>query len=349
MPTYNRAALLQQTLEILLPQISMMDNVEVIISDNASSDRTAAVVEGFVGKYPCIRFLRNEQNLGADDNALLCLKAARGSYVWFCSDDDIPLPGTVENVIRVLKKWQPKLALLNHTGFLECESYKIVQERGRDVEDEIYHDGEQMMLRHTNHFSATILRRSATDKYLPLLAEYRSKGHGQGYACGVLCLQVQLDRAVEGVCVFIGKNGLAVNNPVSINYDTVKVIIIDVANSWQDLCRLGKISPKTESLLMNWMLRCALKLLIALKAKGSPEISFARQMQIVRLTWRYRGFYTGVLPVLLIPGAAWAAVFFPVRWFVRQFKTFPRMHQWYVRWQFNAGVPMEKSTYKKFN
>ncbi|RZK38834.1 MAG: glycosyltransferase, partial [Hymenobacter sp.] len=47
-PTYNRADLLSKTLESVYQQISSVaDRVEVIVSNNASTDHTQQVVEAY--------------------------------------------------------------------------------------------------------------------------------------------------------------------------------------------------------------------------------------------------------------------------------------------------------------
>ena len=49
-PTYNRANLLAETLNSLISQISE-DQIEIIISDNNSTDTTKKTVETFIQQY----------------------------------------------------------------------------------------------------------------------------------------------------------------------------------------------------------------------------------------------------------------------------------------------------------
>ena len=52
-PTYNRAEYLKKTLESIVWQRDFLSkDVEVVISDNCSTDDTASVVAKFVEKYP---------------------------------------------------------------------------------------------------------------------------------------------------------------------------------------------------------------------------------------------------------------------------------------------------------
>ncbi len=84
-PTYNRANLfLRQAIEAALGQ--SYRNVEVIVSDNCSTDHTESLVREFGD--PRIRYFRQERNIGANANFNFCLAQARGSYFLLFLDDD---------------------------------------------------------------------------------------------------------------------------------------------------------------------------------------------------------------------------------------------------------------------
>lgn len=76
-PTYNRANLyLTQAIESAINQT--YPNLEIIISDNCSTDDTEMVIRSF--KDPRIRYFRQEKNIGGNNNFNFCLKQARGEY-----------------------------------------------------------------------------------------------------------------------------------------------------------------------------------------------------------------------------------------------------------------------------
>lgn len=101
-PTYNRAKCLDRLLGALLLQLNGESRVEVIVSDNASTDNTPAVIEDYKQRGHEIRYLRNETNRGPDFNILLCFEQARGKYVWIFGDDDLIAPGTLKRVLDAL-------------------------------------------------------------------------------------------------------------------------------------------------------------------------------------------------------------------------------------------------------
>ncbi len=104
-PTHNRAGYLRNNLTQLLGQVSQFPGlVEVLVSDNASADDTAAVVAEYTGRGRSVRYLRNSTNIGSDRNIAQCFDLARGRYVLILGDDDVLLDGAMEKILRVLSE-----------------------------------------------------------------------------------------------------------------------------------------------------------------------------------------------------------------------------------------------------
>lgn len=97
-PTYNRANKLKECIKRVI-NYSKDKEVEIFVSDNASSDNTTEVVMDLQKNYPNIMYFRNDKNLGFDGNFLNCFERAKGEYLWLLSDDDILLPGAIETVL----------------------------------------------------------------------------------------------------------------------------------------------------------------------------------------------------------------------------------------------------------
>jgi glycosyltransferase involved in cell wall biosynthesis len=115
-PTYNRAECLKLLLSELIKQITD-DRVELIISDNASTDGTSEVVEQFVRQGTNIRYKANAVNIGSDANFLQCYSMARGEYVWIFGDDDVIVPDGLEKVLSVVEKREFDLIYVSSYGF----------------------------------------------------------------------------------------------------------------------------------------------------------------------------------------------------------------------------------------
>jgi len=63
-PTYNRADSLDRNLSILMPQVKRFrKSVEVIVSDNFSTDHTQEIPEKYINLGFDIKYIRNKSNL----------------------------------------------------------------------------------------------------------------------------------------------------------------------------------------------------------------------------------------------------------------------------------------------
>ena len=97
-PTFNRAAkTLPETLQSALDQT--YGNVEIIVSDNCSTDDTEDVVRRF-GRS--VQYVRQAENLGLNGNLNQCIDRATGDYVLLLHDDDLIDPDFVESCITAV-------------------------------------------------------------------------------------------------------------------------------------------------------------------------------------------------------------------------------------------------------
>jgi glycosyltransferase involved in cell wall biosynthesis len=86
LPTFNRAGLLRRAIDSVLSQSHR--NLELVISDNASTDGTRAICESAAERDTRVRYLRQSVNRGLTENFNTVLRAARGRYVMVLADDD---------------------------------------------------------------------------------------------------------------------------------------------------------------------------------------------------------------------------------------------------------------------
>jgi glycosyltransferase involved in cell wall biosynthesis len=110
-PTYNRAKLLPIALDSILNQFQanteLSNLVEVVVSDNAGSDNTGDIVAEYQKKFPQVKYFRNQENIGGDLNLANSVVKATGKYAWYLGDDDALVPGSLNQVVKVLNQFQP--------------------------------------------------------------------------------------------------------------------------------------------------------------------------------------------------------------------------------------------------
>jgi len=103
-PTYNRARFLDRCLESIYRQISGMNGlVNVLVSDNCSSDNTKEIVDKYIALGLPLAYHLNEVNRGADFNIAQCYLKATGKYAVAFGDDDIWADHSIAYVCEILK------------------------------------------------------------------------------------------------------------------------------------------------------------------------------------------------------------------------------------------------------
>lgn len=99
-PTYNRAnSYLKGAIECALTQ--SYQNLEILISDNCSTDNTEDVVKSFDDTR--IRYVKQEINLGPNGNFNYCINEAKGDFLLLLLDDDRIDQDFVETCINATK------------------------------------------------------------------------------------------------------------------------------------------------------------------------------------------------------------------------------------------------------
>jgi hypothetical protein len=96
-PTYNRAGFLRRAIESALDQT--YPNVEVLVSDNASTDDTSDVVRSFGDR---VRYHQNSENIQAWPNFAKLTELASGEYFSWLQDDDLVFPEFVSRAVKGL-------------------------------------------------------------------------------------------------------------------------------------------------------------------------------------------------------------------------------------------------------
>jgi glycosyltransferase involved in cell wall biosynthesis len=86
-PVYNRESIIEETLRSALNQT--YNNIEVVVVDNASTDRTWEAIQRVASKDTRVKAFRNETNLGPVRNWLRCVEEATGEYGKILWSDDL--------------------------------------------------------------------------------------------------------------------------------------------------------------------------------------------------------------------------------------------------------------------
>ena len=101
-PTYNRADYLKSAIESILLQ--SYTDFEIVISDNASTDHTEAVIKSFNDAR--IKYYRNSENLGVVTNHNIAIEKCLGEYIHVFSDDDLMSRDCLEKKAFILDSFE---------------------------------------------------------------------------------------------------------------------------------------------------------------------------------------------------------------------------------------------------
>ncbi|BBJ00650.1 glycosyl transferase [Ferrigenium kumadai] len=103
-PTWNRQEYLRQNLRQLKAEIDTVGHhlVEVLVSDNCSTDATPDVVREAQEDGLPVRYVRNAENLGWALNFAQCVDLANGKYLLLFGDDDVLCNGTLSLLLEQL-------------------------------------------------------------------------------------------------------------------------------------------------------------------------------------------------------------------------------------------------------
>ena len=100
-PVKNGLPWLHEQLQALLCQ-PCTQRWEVIVADNASSDRSAEVVQEYAAAHPRLRLVDASSVVGPAATRNLAVRYASGDFLAFCDADDVVHPGWVESWVHVL-------------------------------------------------------------------------------------------------------------------------------------------------------------------------------------------------------------------------------------------------------
>ena len=129
MPIFNAAETIKYAVESLVSQTH--SNIEIIISDNCSTDATPQICKELESKDSRIAYSRNEQNLGADRNFEKVLALATGKYFMWASDDDFWSPNFVETLVNSLEKNELAIGAITPIG--KIDSGRVLSSENPDI------------------------------------------------------------------------------------------------------------------------------------------------------------------------------------------------------------------------
>jgi glycosyltransferase involved in cell wall biosynthesis len=125
LPVYNGENFLTEAVDSILEQT--FSDFELIISDNASTDRTEEICREYAQKDERVRYYRNPKNVGIARNYNITYELASESSQFFkwAAHDDVLMPEYLERCIKVLDK-EPSIVCV-HTYAQKIDQHGVVK------------------------------------------------------------------------------------------------------------------------------------------------------------------------------------------------------------------------------
>lgn len=145
-PTYNRASILRENLELMIAEIKQF-SIPIYISDDSTDGKTALEVEALKKTYEFIHYYKNEPGLGHDKNCIRSLSLPTAAYIWYLGDSIIIEPGGIKKVLDIIENGQYDFISVN------------AKNRNLDFSSRIYDDANTLLTEigwHLTLTSATI-------------------------------------------------------------------------------------------------------------------------------------------------------------------------------------------------
>jgi hypothetical protein len=123
MPLYNAERHLAEALDSLLAQD--YEDIELVISDNASSDGTEAICRAYAARDKRITYQRAEVNHGAVWNFNRVFELSRGDYFMWAAYDDTRAPTFVSACLSALDAHPEAVICCTKVGFIDQDSRPV--------------------------------------------------------------------------------------------------------------------------------------------------------------------------------------------------------------------------------
>ncbi|MBK9983467.1 MAG: glycosyltransferase family 2 protein [Saprospiraceae bacterium] len=162
-PQYNRIKFLLESLRIIEQQ--EYPHIEIIISDDCSTDETESKILGLSGDYKYrIRYSKNRTNLGYDRNLRKAISLASGEYVIIIGNDDTINPAyNLEELVQFIQMNNyPDIGFTNYID----EGDQYITKRAQETK--VLGSGPEMALKYYSCFSfvgGIVIKREVFLKY----------------------------------------------------------------------------------------------------------------------------------------------------------------------------------------
>lgn len=317
-PTYNRGQFLGDLFDSILAQQGHGCEVEVVVSDNASTDNTAEVVERYRTRFEHFVYDRSVKNMGADRNYLRIVELATGDWCWLMGSDDVLEPGAFAKVEASLHDNPDVAGLSVGRNIRSFALEKRKEERfpkGMTANDGRMEGAEKIFTALAAYFaylSGQVIRKSLWDEAVQSnpVSEYHN-AYVHVYVIGCMLKKCPLWYYLPELLV-----GWRDGNDSFLAEGQFNRLRIDVVG-YEELAR-GLFDSSSQAYRdVNSDIATGLlfhRLLDGRMNKAPASFYVAAARLVIPRYWRYTDFWLRTAPLLILPGSPLRLA----RWFYRR-------------------------------
>jgi len=286
-PTRNRAPLLTGCVASALAQT--YQNIEVLVSDNASTDNTLAVLGSVRDRR--LRVMTEPENIGLSGNWNKCLREAKGDYFVIVSDDDTVAPQFVEKCVNLVRQ-EPGLPVVvsAYEVFMSDEDRIVPAVLSRRLHTGIW-DGPEVLKEYLRgKLSALALSSIMRTDILRRNGGFCSDHlHSGDLAAWVPLLLEGRAGLVNERCASYTMNNSRFTSQLSIDYRFQDVISVtgEISDAAGRLIADEAVRRDVQRLTKRYLAYKAIENLVVYRREGATIVDVARQL------WSWRKQLTG--------------------------------------------------------
>lgn len=182
LPVYNGEKFIKAAIDSLLAQT--FEDFKLIISDNASTDKTEEICRAYAEQDHRICYYRNDKNIGCAGNFNRVFKLSSSEYFKWAAYDDLHSPDFIKKCVEVLDQNPSIILCHSQTYFIDeqgnfLQNYDIKLKADALKRHERFHE---LLTKHLCYQCYGVIRASALKKIPPM--------GGYGNADGILLLRL---------------------------------------------------------------------------------------------------------------------------------------------------------------
>jgi abequosyltransferase len=299
-PTYNRAKCLAVSLLQIKRQIKDLNNeVEVMVSDNNSTDNTEETVRIMISNGLNLRYIKNKENIGSDKNYFQCYQLAQGKYVLIMGDDDYFIDGALVRIMAVLKGGD--YGIIHLKGYPLLGKLDVHQRLQNNLDIKEYSDKEAYV--RSIHYFFTFSSANIFNKGLVNIPEKDINKYLDTRLVQLMWIFSALFNSQQNIIIETPTFNATQNN--SGGFKICQVFGVNQNKIFQYFIKKQKIARKYFVLINQELLLSYLPYWLV-SQRGLPKAGFIKENSFASLFpvfWGYLNFWKYTVPVIFLPRA----------------------------------------------